>query len=644
MLLALSFLVALVFHLLNKQNTPTKIAFLLISDIFLFCFAINLVNQTRIINNKIYYGNIISDENKNDLLVTVNNLPLQKGDFIKCELKVREVKSEGEYKIAQGKIIAYFKNSELSKQISFGQTLLIHSKLLEVDEPKNPFEFNYKTYLQNQQIFHTCFVDSTSFSMINTPSAISSIWKFGLKVKQHVLSKLKQSNLSADAYAISAALLTGYDDEIDKQLMEAFSHSGTLHVLSVSGLHTGLIYLVLAFLFDLIDRNKKQKLLKFIFITICLWAFALITGFSAPVLRAVIMFNLLGLGNIYFRNNYKNQINILLVSAFMLLCYDPFLISNIGFQLSYFALIGIIFYTPVFENIWQPQNKLTAIVWSNICASFAATLTTLPFTLFYFKQFPLWFFICNLIVVPATFIVLLLAVFIILNFSKASLIINPIIKFLTAFIQMFNLPSAGYIDNIHFNWLDSLLMSAFILLFSAAIYYKSYKQFVYTLLLVIVWQINGIMGSYEAKSNKLFTVYNVKHQSVCSVKNGTQVILDSVSHNNFNYHIKPHLVSFSYPKVNTSCFNLLKSKNANILILRRNNYWPLTDYQNISSLLISNNFELNESDLEQFHSLKLVIADGSNNKYISKQNKQLCSKFGVEYYSTAEQGAYLLNL
>src|SRR6476620_11471941 len=140
-------------------------------------------------------------------------------------------------------------------------------------------------------------------------------WQAGLSCKEFVLKSLKEGGLSAEAYGICAALLTGYDADIDSGIMEAFSHSGTLHVLSVSGLHTGLIYLVLSFLFDLADRRKNRKLLKFLFITFFLWGFALVAGFSAPVLRAVIMFNLLGFGKIFFRAGARHQVNILCVSA-----------------------------------------------------------------------------------------------------------------------------------------------------------------------------------------------------------------------------------------------------------------------------------------------------------------------------------------
>ncbi len=642
-------LIALIFPFLPRQTTFTKTTFLLCTDLFIFCFAVNLTSTSRLNARQNYYGNLISTEGSTKLIVIVNDLPVEKENlsvidagFVKCDLKILEVKKDSQYVKAEGKLIGYFKKPY--KQLRFGQTLLINTKLIEIEPPKNPLEFNYKTYLENKQIFHTVFMDSASVALIDAPSNLSAIWSLGLKTKRFVLSRLKNSELSHQAYAICAALLTGYDDEIDQSVMEAFSHSGTLHVLSVSGLHTGLIYLVLAFLFDLFDRKKKYRLLKFIFITLSLWFFALITGFSAPVLRAVIMFNLLGLGKIFFRNNYRNQINILLVSAFMLLCYDPFLITDIGFQLSYTALFGILFFQPVFSNLWEPESKFVKYIWQSITASFAATISTLPFTLFYFKQFPIWFFICNLVVVPATFIVLMLAVLVVIKIGKISLLINFIIKCLIGFINLFNTPDLGFIDNIDFDWFDAILLSILVMAFSSAFYYRSYKYLVYAFVLLIFWQINGIIFSYQYKEQKLFAVYQVKKAPAYCVKNKRDVLMNELNRPDFLYHVKPHLVSFNYPRMKNNSFNFLQIDKNNILILNKDNFWPQVDKNTVSTLVVSNNFKISERDLEEFGNLKLLVADGSNTNYALKQLEKICGKFDVEFYSTKNKGAYILNL
>lgn len=631
------------FYLLKNRFPIFKKAFTICSDAFLFCFAIALVNQSRMSSQTDFYGNFSRKDSLNKIIATVNDIPVEKEKWIKYQLKVLEIKNGENYTQASGNLIVYFrKHSNLN--IKHGQTLLLNVNLIETDSPKNPYEFDYRAYLENKQIYHICFADSFSYHILKVEPQLNSVWQFGLDIKQQLLSALKNCGLTTDAYSICAALLTGYDDDIDKSIMEAFSHSGTLHVLSVSGLHTGLIYLVLSFLFDFVDRNKNKKLIRFIFITVCLWLFALITGFSAPVLRAVIMFNLLGVGNIFFRNDKYNHINILLVSAFILLCYNPFFICDVGFLLSYFALLGILIFGPVFQSMYTPENKILKYTWQSVTTSFAATLSTLPITLFYFKQFQLWFFVCNLIVVPATFMLLLLALLAIFKIHFVSLIINTSVKWLITFINLFNTSSGGFIDGIDFAVADALLLSLLIVLACLAIQFRSYRYFVYSFLLLLFWQLNGIVQAFNSKNSSLLTVYNIKKEAAYSVKNKNVVLLDTSGQTNFKYHVNPHLISFNYPEIKNEKFNLLASKRGFVLFLNRKNKWPQIAYNKISVLVVSNNFTLKEPDLEQFSGLKTLIADGSNNRFKVQQLAKLCSKFGIDFYSTAQQGAYMLNL
>jgi competence protein ComEC len=600
-------------------------------------------------------------------IAVVNDLPVQKKNSVKCELKLLVAKprdkSKEHFEKSAGTVIAYF-NGLAAKQLEAGQTVLIKSALAEVPSPKNPFEFDYRNYLYNKQIYHIAFIDSTSFTTLKIGERLHPIWKLGLNCKKYVLTQLKNSELSQNAYGICSALITGYDDEIDKQVMESFSHSGTLHVLSVSGLHTGLIYMVLNFLFGFVDRKNKYKITRFILITVLLWLFALITGFSAPVLRAVIMFNLFGIGRIWFRGQSGHQLNILLVSAFILLSYNPFYILDVGFLLSYFALFGLIWFQPKFSKYWQPSNTFLSYVWQSVTASIAATISTLPITLLCFKQFPLWFLVCNIVVVPATFVLLMLAQFIVLKMNFVAIIINYLVSGLLWFINLFNNRNSGFIDNIHFTFFDTLLLSLLIILLSAALYYKSYKQLAVSFIVLICWQLCSLVISYKIKMSSLFTVYGIKHQSALSLKNKTNVLLSiydsdltltSSAHHQivksahqitstYNFHIKPHLISFNYPNINNTEFNFIKYNKGSILILRHQNLMPELDYKQVRVLVITNNMRLHENDLQKFTNLHTIILDSSNNRFTALYTEKLSRKFGIGFYNVPKSGAYLLDL
>ncbi|HYC30023.1 MAG TPA: ComEC/Rec2 family competence protein, partial [Chitinophagaceae bacterium] len=336
-------------------------------------------------NHPAFYGSHIKADSSSCFVALVTDIPEQKPKSVKCRLRLLGVLRNKDLTAVEGEIIAYFRNSPQNRLLMPNTVVLFNAPLTEVPPALNPGQFDYRQYLRNKQVYHVSFVAPGQFAVLPFSVRSSAIWQLGLTCKQFILSRLRNGGLSEHAYAICAALITGYDADIDRDVMQAFSHSGTLHVLSVSGLHTGLIYLLLSFVFDLFDRKKKRKLLKFLFITVCLWAFALLAGFSAPVLRAVIMFNLLGFGKIYFRSGTRHQLNILAVSAFILLNYDPHLVCDVGFLLSYFAMAGLFCFQPVFSSIWKPHDMVSNYLWQSITASCAATLSTLPITLYFFK-------------------------------------------------------------------------------------------------------------------------------------------------------------------------------------------------------------------------------------------------------------------
>ncbi|MBX3165528.1 MAG: ComEC/Rec2 family competence protein [Bacteroidetes bacterium] len=627
----------------KKQNL-TKYLFFVCADVFLFMYGVNLVSEKKVSSKPLHYANFVNVEKETNVLAVISDLPAEKAKTIKCYLNVLQIKSDTSYKNAEGTIIAYIRKSPNDTLLQAGKTILFKTNLQEIPEPKNPFEFDYKTYLYNRQIYHTAFVDSNAFMVLPVEHKLNSVWETGLKCKHYILQSLKNSALTDRAYAICAALLTGYDDEIDREVMDAFAHSGTLHVLSVSGLHTGLIYLMLGFLFDVFDRKKKYKLSKFIFITLTLWFFALITGFSAPVLRAVIMFNLLGLGKIYFRSNVSNQLNILLVSAFMLLCYNPFFIADVGFQLSYFAMFGLIYFQPKFSNLFQTENRLVDNIWQSVTASVAATVSTLPITLFYFKQFPIWFFVCNLIVVPATFIVLMLALFVVLKLNFFAVLINYLIACLVWFISLFNSKQFGFIDNIDFRFSDLVFLSLLTVIFSLALQYRNHRRLAWAMLLLISWQFVSMLNSYTSKNESLFALYHINKKHAVFLKNKTQANLSKVENQDYNFHIRPHLINLNVGDISHKEFNYLQTPNFSLLILNKPNFLPRMNFGNINTLVLANNFKLQHKDLTSFKKLKTIVSDGSTNNFINKKTEELSRKFGCVFYSTKAKGAYLEEL
>ncbi|MBL7932481.1 MAG: ComEC family competence protein [Bacteroidia bacterium] len=627
-------------YFLLKDRAGYKWIFFLTADLFLFLFGSHLTFLQNDLYDSTSYTHYLKRDSTNTVLAEINDIPVHKEKFTRFNLKIRGIKDTSGFKSVNGQIYAYVKNGMQTSFLEPGNVILINARFQELNEPQNPFEFDYKSYLFYRNIHHTVFIDSSCFAKVSIESPMNPLWRMALRCKNFVLLSLRNSGLSSEAFSISSALLTGYDDEIDKSVMDSFSHSGTLHVLSVSGLHVGLIYLVFNFLFNRFDPENKHKLKRFLITGFSLWGFALITGFSAPVLRSVIMFSLLGVGKVYFRNQRHNQLNILLVSAFLLLVWNPFFIVDIGFLLSYLALFGLIYFQPALAANWQPANPVLKYLWESTCASFAATISTLPITLFCFKQFPLWFFVCNIVVVPATFVLMLLAMLLLFKVPVISTLINLLIKILVWFISLFNSGTYGYIDNIDFSFSDSVFLSFLIFMFSIGLQYRVYVYLRNAFLLLIFWQIASIYSSYCSKTSVQFAVYKLQKEEGFSVKNGPYVQLSEVGQKNYDFHIKPNLNSFNYPEIKRQNFNYLEKSGRAILLLRGNQSLANIDLQKITTLVLAGNCRIDEGKLEQAKNLKILISGGSNTEKSIAYAEELSRKFKVGFYSVKRSGCY----
>ena len=624
------------FKLVNK-----KVVLMLMADLLLFCLGFVFTYNSQIKNDTAFFKNYLEKDTL-FYIAELSDLPVQKERSVKLSLNVLKVNIDTGYVPVKGAVIAYLQKNNAVKQPRIGQVFLIKSALQEVREPMNPNEFNFKNYLANKNIYHTTFIDNNSIKELYVNKAFS-IQRFGLGIKQSIVDRLKESGLSRDAYTICSALITGFDDEIDKKVIEEFSHSGTLHVLSVSGLHVGLIYLVLNFLFLQIDRNKRHPLIHFVFITLCLWFFATITGFSAPVLRSVIMFNLLGIGKLFFRNKPDNQLNILFVSAFILLLADPLLIRDVGFLLSYTAMFGILYFYPKWVGLVETKNKIVSYIWQSIVVSLAATLTTLPITLFVFHQFPIWFALANLIIVPLSFVLLILSFISLFKIGFVSVLINALTSLLLVLIRLFNAEGFVFIDHIDFSQIDALALTLLICLVSLTLLKRRFVYAQLTLALLIIWQLYGLFTSYQVKNKNELVIYHLPKGSTKSIKLGNRVFVDYKDSAKYSMHVKPNITGYNYPVKHFQSFNYTGQQGIQLLALSDKKKVPVNTHLKFTHLLISNNAVPQDNFFGRYR-FKVLIADGSNSRYSCRALKAKCEKHGIDFYSTAEQGAFILPL
>jgi competence protein ComEC len=291
----------------------------------------------------------------------------------------------------QGKkerIVFYCKSST---EFDVNDHLLLNADLIQIENKGNPGEFDLQLYWKGKGIRKMCFFDQTNFKLLDRQER-TNFQNFFFSL-QSSFNQTLEKHLTGENLAIGKALILGDKSMLDSETKNSFSATGAMHVLAVSGLHIGLILQILLVIASQFSRFISRKKAIFI-ILILLWIYSILTGFSPSVIRSIFMFTILVLSQNYGKN--LNNLNSLFFSAFVLILIEPMFLFDIGFQLSYLAMVGIFtLYKPI-EKWYQPKNKILKYFWQGTAIGFAAQCMTVPLTLYYFHQFPNYFALANL--------------------------------------------------------------------------------------------------------------------------------------------------------------------------------------------------------------------------------------------------------
>lgn len=623
----------------SKKAPVARQWFFLISAsllLFLLAFETAYVYDAR--HDPAHYSHY-TDPGEQGFMCTVSDMPVATDKSLKLQVELNGIEQGGTWHYARGRVLVYIRQP-VSKPVSTGDGLYIQARLAVPAAPQNPGEFDYKTFLERRNVFHTVYVASGQVIITGQGKGRHFIERAGISTKEYVVRTLRQAGLSQEAFSICTALLVGYDDEISGDVMQSFSHSGTLHVLSVSGMHTGILYIVLIFIFDLFDKHQRYKKTRCLMVIVALLFFVAITGFSPSVLRAALMLTLVLIGKTVNRSG--NSYNTLLFSAFLLLLYNPFLLCDVGFQLSYLAVFGIMYLYPLLSRRWPVENRILKFLWDLSLMSVAATLFTLPVTLYYFHQFPLWFIASNLVIIPLS-IVLMAAAFLLLLCQKVLWLKQCLVVIMNGttggMMQMARLtdhPAYGFIDYISFGMADVWFSTAFILLGLWFISTKSYKALVCSLGCLLLWLSVSIVTVYRQALETEVMVFSIRHKSASLLRKGNQVYLqaDSLSEGEFNRFVKPYLLTYPGLRIVRDPSDVWHVGGKAVLQAHRAYHRLQEAY---GYLIVSNNTDIQPESLKQIK--PLVIADCSNSYTFVKKLKKHCAELGIPFYSVKESGA-----
>lgn len=339
-------------------------------------------------------------------VATVLEVPQEKNKSLKSLLKFKSCCINDSIYKTNETVIAYFSKNEKAKQLIPGEVILVKGNPQEIQNSGNPYEFDYRKYLERKKIYRQVYLPEENWQRTSTFQ--HSIKTYAESWREKLLQVYRNQQLGSNEQEILSALTLGYKRELDKETKRVFSAAGAMHVLAVSGLHVGIIFWFFSTIFGFLRKQKQGKYLFIILSVLVLWCYAFITGLSPSVLRAATMFSFVAIAtNI---NRKVNIYNSLAASAFVLLIINPNNLFEVGFQLSYSAVFGIVFLQPKLEKLWPVKNKVVKFFWSLLTVSIAAQIATFPITSLYFNQFPTYFWVSNLIVIPVAFTLIVLGV------------------------------------------------------------------------------------------------------------------------------------------------------------------------------------------------------------------------------------------
>ena len=613
--------------------------------------------QKDIRNNVNWFGHSYNDSSS--LIIKINEPLIEKDKSYKGEGLVEAIIDNGINKSVTGKILIYFSKEDVTKLPKYGDKILIEGGLQLIKNAGNPGGFNYSRYMAFQQTFQQVYLKADKFILLKEHQE-NPLYAFIYNARNGVINVLQKFITgNKKVTGIAEALLIGYKEDLDKDVVQAYSNTGVVHIIAISGMHLGLIYAVLIWIFLRLPVIKRNAGIRVGLILLCLWLFSLITGGSASVLRSAVMFTCILIGKEFFKQT--SIYNSLATSAFLLLCYDPFMLWDVGFQLSYCAVIGIVWLQKPIQNLFFFKQTSIQYLWQMCAVTIAAQILTLPVCIYYFHQIPTLFLITNLICVPLSTVILFAEIFLII-ISFIPLVATLIGKFIyvLTWIMNFVIDSCNrlpfsLVDKIYATPTTTMLLYAFVITCSAGLLRYNKKLIKISVLFFLVFISLWSYGKFTLLQQKKIIIYNVsKHSAVDFISAdhyffwGDKEFTKEGALQNFN--LKPARVSLQISESRDTLRSMQHSKylwqffNKKLMIIDTAlSFIPLQKKLEIDVLLITKNTNVDIQNITSAVTPRCIVFDASNSLWKIEQWKKQCSVLHLPCFITAEQGAFILD-
>ena len=593
------------------------------------------------------------------------NIPEEKKETRQLIIKTDQIFRDSLRETKRLKILAYLEKDKPIRPLKPGEHIIFQAYPNPIKNRGNPEEFDYKQYMAVQGIHYQVYIDKNSWQKLQTGDRLSVI-ALSNRLRLHLLNRLKEAGIGEEEYGIASALLLGYKDYLTPEVKARFSSSGATHILAVSGLHVGIIYLILHYLLIFLERHKHGKTIKILIILVGLTGYAFLTGLSPSVSRATLMFSVIAIGQILSR--YSSIYNSLAFSAFVLLVINPLLLFSLSFQLSYLAVYSIVFFQPKFYKLIQlplVPDKL----WQWFTVALAAQVGIAPVIIHHFHLFSNLFWLTNFIAIPAAAIVIFTGMLYFIISPVLPILGEGLGKVLSFILSLLN-QSTGFIQNLPYSTSESLYLHEVQILFyylalvfiSAWLIMKNSLHLKLALGIVITFLITDLLSQYNRHDQKELIIYNIPNSSVINYiegennllfYNGNEKIINEIRRyteefwlsKGFKSHTAYKLPSIKKRKERAVLLynNFIKHDGAKIgyicdkeLIENLN---PNTKLE-LDYLILAENVHISIQELRKYFDFEMVILDSSNSYYRREALASELKKEGIDYHSVQDEGAF----
>jgi len=632
----------LILHFLLRMNLKFRISFGLSSYLLAFTIGIFLFALHYPKNQDSHYSNSDYSSSEKSLVKGVISEKLKPNQFsFKYFMEVESVNK----KETKGKLLIILNRKDAEKEFEIGDEILANAVLKPIIRPHNPYQFDYAAYLEKKDVFDQLYLENQNYKVIAKQENLNFLLE---RTRNKVVAFFENENIPTERINIIKALFLGQRQNIEQETLDNYSKSGAIHILAISGLHIGILLYFFKALLKPIEKIRYGRIITPLLLIIILWTFALLSGLSASVVRAVTMFTFVSIG--MYMNRETNIYNTLGSSILILLLFKPNFIFDVGFQLSYCAVFSIVTIQPLLSKLWTPKNKIIGYFYDILTVSFAAQIGVLPLSIYYFHQFPGLFFVTNLVIIPLLTVILMTGMVSILlsaigiYFSLLVEFLSGLIGFMNGYVSLVSSFEQFIIKDISFNYY--ILFASLLVIISIIVFVKkpTSKGIILALVTIFIFQISIICSKEFHKNQNEFIIFQYPKKTILASKENSSIILHSNdSLVNSNYVIKNYIQN-NFGKVDSvsTLQNVYWINKTKILVVDEKGIYKLPHKPEIVLLTQSPkiNFERLLSDLNP----QTVIADGSNYKTLIEEWEKSCRKKNIPFHSTSEKGYYRISL